>query len=89
MFRATSVLQGIVNRNAVPCITCIHYRRLPNTDISKGECAMYGTKDLVTGLVKYEEAKSVRYNEIKCGKEGKDYQPLVNGFIYTKPKPDT
>jgi hypothetical protein len=34
---------------------------------------MFGEKDIVNGMIKYENAESCRENESKCGIEGKYY----------------
>jgi hypothetical protein len=53
-----------------PCVHCIHYNPDLKESFSSGTCAMYGGKDLHTGMVLYDDAHSVRQDESKCSVAG-------------------
>jgi hypothetical protein len=53
------------------CIHCIHYIPDLKETFTSGNCAMYGGKDLHTGIILYDDAHSVRQDESKCSVAGK------------------
>jgi hypothetical protein len=82
---------AIKNSQAPICQNCIHYR--PNMfSPSLSQCSQFGTKDILTGEIKYEYADLSRIDENKCGLEGRYYNEtslsvrvLQYAFIYKLP----
>jgi hypothetical protein len=64
----------------VNCIHYIYYKPdYPWREIStnrQGICAKFGSKNLVTGEVKYEFASVCREDKHKCGEDGAFFIPL-------------
>lgn len=68
-----SLASATIKNYQVPiCQNCIHYR--PNLFMpSLSKCSQFGTKDIVTGEIKYDYADLSRMSEDKCGLEGKQF----------------
>ena len=66
----------IRNIDKPPCIHCKHYLPDPTDrfDSSTAKCTMFGGKDTHTGMVLYEDAVSVRRDDIRCSEEGKYFE---------------
>ena len=81
-FTSTFALQDAFIRNIdkPPCIHCKHYLPDPSQafDASSAKCNMFGGKDTHTGTVLYEDAVSVRRDEIRCSDAGKYFEPERN-----------
>ena len=57
----------MIRYSAFPlCKMCKHY--------TKGNCKLYGFKNVETGKIIYESASSCRSDKKMCGKEGKLYE---------------
>ena len=65
----------IKNINLPSCRNCIYYQpNHLNPDYSSlNKCEKFGEKDIVNGMIKYENAEYCREKESLCGKEGKYY----------------
>ena len=67
----------IKNINIPSCRSCIHYKpSYSSTDFtsSYNKCDKFGEKNIVTNEISYDFAESCRYNENKCGHEGKYFE---------------
>lgn len=62
------LLLMIHNLNYPICRNCIHY--IPE----KNGCALFGSQDVVNGLMVYESAEVCRVNDWKCGMSGTHYE---------------
>jgi hypothetical protein len=73
----------IRNVDKPPCIKCKHYLPDPNDRFvsSTAKCNMFGGKDTHTGIVLYEEARSVRRDEVRCSDAGTYFEEERNLFI--------
>jgi hypothetical protein len=58
------ILLMIHNAHTQICKNCVHY--IPS---EPGTCRLFGTKDMVTGLIKYENAETCRVQDWRCGTE--------------------
>jgi hypothetical protein len=54
------------------CVHCIHHK------IENNECMKFGSKDIVTDNVIYEDARDCRRDEKKCGYNGLYFEVLPN-----------
>jgi hypothetical protein len=71
----------IQNLNFPACKNCIHYRPPIYTNdftSSLSECGYFGKKNVVSDEIKYEYADLCRYDETKCGIEGKYFEDEEN-----------
>ncbi len=77
-FTSTFALQDAFIRNLdkPPCIKCKHYLPDPNDrfESSGAKCKMFGGKDIHTGTVLYDEAVSVRRDDVRCSDQGKYFE---------------
>lgn len=65
------------------CVDCMYFNS-SHSYVERGICLKYGTKNVVTGVVSYEEAKLHRgHNSSTCGIEGDGFakkdQPECSG----------
>ena len=67
-----NVEKRIRNINIPSCKNCIYY--IPITFNNLDKCNKFGTKDIINDKISYEYANSCRYNESKCGIQGKYFQ---------------
>jgi hypothetical protein len=69
--RASPVLNNIKNLTLPACVDCIYFKKgdqLINSTIKQApECTKFGTKDLVSGVIKYESARHCRDMKVLCG----------------------
>jgi len=59
------------------CRDCIHY--IPSTDSyefdsSLSRCQQFGQRDVITDKITYDYVDTVRYDESKCGQNGKYFE---------------
>ena len=70
----------IKNIDVVSCRNCIHYKldfyNDYNSDSNK--CIYFGTKNIQTSIIDYEQAISCRSDETKCGLNGLYFQENPN-----------
>jgi hypothetical protein len=73
----------IRNANKPPCIKCKHYVPDPNNAFasSTAKCNMFGGKDTHTGTIIYDDAVSVRRDDVRCSDEGKYFQSERNMIV--------
>lgn len=69
---------AIQNSKLPVCKNCIHFLpynvKTPEEDYNLGKCAMYGKKDILSGIIANEYAQHVRHNIFQCGKGGYQYE---------------
>jgi hypothetical protein len=70
----------IRNVDKPPCIKCKHYLPDPTDRFvsSTAKCKMFGGKDTHTGIVLYEDARSVRRDEVRCSDAGTYFEEERN-----------
>ena len=70
----------IRNVDKPPCIKCKHYLPDPSDrfDSSTAKCKLFGGKDTHTGIVLYEDARSVRRDEVRCSDAGTYFEEERN-----------
>ena len=73
----------IRNVHKPSCIKCKHYVPDPthSFDSSTAKCNMFGGKDTHTGIILYDEAVSVRRDDVRCSDAGKYFQSERNMFV--------
>ncbi len=66
----------IRNIDKPSCIKCKHYLPDPTDRFvsSTAKCKMFGGKDTHTGTILYEDAVSVRRDEVRCSTAGKYFE---------------
>lgn len=72
------IYKNIKNIYLPVCKNCkffIPYSNNPKT-LDLSHCKVFGTKNIVTGEIKYEFAELCRDNEKKCGVYGKYFSPI-------------
>ena len=67
------MIQIIKNTIRPICKECIYYKK---QIFSSEKCTKYGTKNLVTGEIKYDTAEWCRKIETKCGANGKRFENI-------------
>ena len=74
----------IKDLNLPSCVNCVHfldYQRRDSYDYDKnhdlGGCAKFGTKNMVSGEIKYDFASTCRIDKTRCGEKGAYYNPIV------------
>jgi len=65
--------QFIKNTIRPICKECIYYKKQM---LLSGKCTKYGTKNLVTGEIKYGAAEMCRKIDTKCGANGKHFEHI-------------
>jgi hypothetical protein len=70
--------KGIVGGGLPECRNCKHF--MPhNSEAYKynlATCLLYGEKNVISGIVKFEYAEHVRNREEQCSKEGRNFEPI-------------
>jgi len=72
----------IINNGNLPsCRNCVYFK--PDTYSSEfasalSKCQVFIDKDIVTDKITYKYADTCRYDESKCGKEGKYFEKEEN-----------
>ena len=69
-----SANQYIKNGDAPSCKDCAYFQKQSSLDYNMSKCLKYGTKDVISGNIRYEFAINARdYHNVKCGIKGNDY----------------
>ena len=71
----------IRNVNFPICKNCVYYRN------KAGKCVKFGVMDLVSGVVNYQSAQSIRSDNGPCAERGLYYKSLSN-LLVTKDSSD-
>jgi hypothetical protein len=79
--RLTRLLSSFIIKSKNHCINCVHVKpfKHPNLDYDEiyekyppsPKCSIFGEQDVVTGEITYEYAFACRFDNSKCGKEGR------------------
>jgi hypothetical protein len=72
----------IKNKNSKLCINCIHFiedksNYQPPDDTLYGKCKMFGEQNIITGEVENDLATMCRYDNTKCGINGKYFNTII------------
>jgi|LauGreSuBDMM15SN_2_FD.fasta_scaffold06634_2 hypothetical protein len=67
--------QVIKNVNFPICKTCVYYRN------KAGKCIKFGAMDVVSGLVNYQSAHTIRSANGPCEERGLYYKSLSNALV--------
>lgn len=81
LFPLIQACKIIKNSNIPACRNCIHYKpSYYSTDYTStfNECTKFAEKNIITDKIKYFDAVSCRYDESKCGSEGKYFEEDEN-----------
>lgn len=76
----------IVNYNIPSCNHCIYF--MPERFEYNSKCKLFGEKNIITNELNYDNAKTCRNDENKCGITGKyhkeleDYNKVLRDIIY-------
>jgi hypothetical protein len=63
--------QFIKYGDAPACVNCFYFQKSSAKDLTFSKCLKYGTKDLITGNIRYEYTTSIRdHLNTKCGTKG-------------------
>lgn len=78
MMSLCSQKQFIQNIDVPSCKNCKYFLPYENDkqDYDYGKCKIYGTKNIISGIIKYEYASHVRHNEKQCGKNGTNFEQI-------------
>lgn len=70
----------IKNINVPSCRNCIYYKPLCDNDFSSSfnKCEYFGTKNIQTDVIDYDDADVCRRDETKCGLDGKYFVEEIN-----------
>ena len=65
------------------CVNCIYYLDRERIDPTKyysvaSQCKKFGSKDLITGDIDYDDAYICRFDNNKCGSAGIYFEPNEN-----------
>lgn len=75
-----SISAKILNLNLPSCKNCVHFILHKELTPLLSTCKKYGTKNLITDIIRYEYADMCRYDNTKCGKNGKDFEEKFKMF---------
>lgn len=65
----------ITHLNVPICKDCVHYKNHYLVgNYEHGKCSLFGKKDFVTGVIKYEYADFCRYSNNKCGENALHFE---------------
>ena len=68
------VKHGIEHAEAPLCIHCVHFdTSVSNGRADLGRCSLYGTRNLITGIITYTYAELVRQNDSQCRPSGVNF----------------
>ena len=76
---------SIKNMEFKVCKNCVHFTNsvtndpfdLPVDDILLGRCKLFGEKNLITGEIKYDLARTSRVDDTKCGTIARQFEQVV------------
>jgi len=69
----------IKNVDLPSCKNCIYYEpKYENNYSNLNKCNKFGVKDIINDEINYDNAKSCRNDENKCGLQGKYYKEEAN-----------
>lgn len=72
----------IKDLNLPSCINCVHFLEYQKSEpynyaySELGKCSKFGTKNMISGEIKYDFASHCRDDKDKCGQKGIYYTPL-------------
>lgn len=70
----------IKNKNSKLCINCINFiedKTNYQDDTLYGRCKMFGEQNIITGEIKHDFASLCRYDNTKCGIDGKYFNTII------------
>ena len=75
----------IKNKNSKLCINCINFIEdktnypydTPPDNTLYGRCKMFGEQNIITGEIKHDFASLCRYDNTKCGIDGKYFNTII------------